>query len=902
MNKGVKSTIARALVTYVVPTLLFALSIQTKTVFADNLVVNGDFSNGFAGWTRLGAISRLDIYPSSWCSAHLSSGNPAAGFNVYSGALAAIEQAVELPAGAPYTLTLREWGQYQATTVRVILYDEDDVAYPIDTFTAEQMISGYTYPGPVFQCTGNSQITKSYDISNFAGEIIVIHIEATSTGFDGTFALIDDVTIEGKRGVQGKISYRPESPEAVAGVTVRLSGQTNGGASVDTTTVTDNHGEYLFEVDSGMYTVETVGEPIYVERNGTIKNENGGAFSAEASEGGNCDGTPSKNGAMAKCVIDMSSGTSARANFSYTRCAVDERKPNGKPLTNCPIILVPGFLGSKMACSGIETWPGLPLPGWKQMLLESDGVTNVNTSDCNAAVAPLAGEVGVVDSVAGSDIYQGALDFLKNEAPGRWDASPYDWRKSPVLGAGILEGTVTALLNRTKAKHVVLFGHSMGGLVIREYLNNQSNADKVARVVTAGTPYWGAPKSHFALLGGYTDTPGGSPLDYLTIAADLQLLARNLQGLFFLYPSANLGSWLAVSPAMGRPVVLQGPAGEVEWMSALGASPGLLPNARRWHAANDGFPQTDIDYRAVVGAGSATTQEIRIGRTIDRSGLNTYGDIVIGDGDSTVPIRSATQGASDGGAPLGKNVPIYYACGIGHVALPVNPDVLNNIRYFLTGGEDITGMQSPCPFSGTQILMYRIDLGGGNEINVNPDGFQARSLNSRAAATAGMTLNEAVKQGIVQFISIGNTSIILADDAKPVTITLPAQVAFQIRQFGSEGTGETQSFKPQKTPIVINTGGLAVSSTGGKVKPIEGGGKAPKTIATVVRKNGKVLVKLSAKGTTGVSGTFYQIGKGGLQSYAKPLKIKPGKKPTKIRFFSTDSFGVVERSRKITVK
>jgi triacylglycerol esterase/lipase EstA (alpha/beta hydrolase family) len=44
--------------------------------------------------------------------------------------------------------------------------------------------------------------------------------------------------------------------------------------------------------------------------------------------------------------------------------------------------------------------------------------------------------------------------------------------------------------------------HSMGGLVTQAYISYAPYAEKVARAITLGTPYWGAPKSHTALLSG----------------------------------------------------------------------------------------------------------------------------------------------------------------------------------------------------------------------------------------------------------------------------------------------------------------------------------------------------------------------------------------------------------------
>lgn len=76
-----------------------------------------------------------------------------------------------------------------------------------------------------------------------------------------------------------------------------------------------------------------------------------------------------------------------------------------------------------------------------------------------------------------------------------------------------LKKCIEAVLRATGAKKVILVGHSMGGLCIREYLQRRSansprwwidpsaaDGHKVARVVTFGTPHWGSDASIFVPL------------------------------------------------------------------------------------------------------------------------------------------------------------------------------------------------------------------------------------------------------------------------------------------------------------------------------------------------------------------------------------------------------------------
>ncbi len=63
-----------------------------------------------------------------------------------------------------------------------------------------------------------------------------------------------------------------------------------------------------------------------------------------------------------------------------------------------------------------------------------------------------------------------------------------------------LKLAIDAVKLKTKASKVILVGHSMGGLAIREYLRSYYN-DDVAKVVTIGTPHLGSNASEISSLG-----------------------------------------------------------------------------------------------------------------------------------------------------------------------------------------------------------------------------------------------------------------------------------------------------------------------------------------------------------------------------------------------------------------
>jgi pimeloyl-ACP methyl ester carboxylesterase len=701
--------------------------------------------------------------------------------------------------------------------------------------------------------------------------------------------------------VEGVVSY-PDG-KGVSGITVSLTGTESGGAKVEKTSSSGTDGKYSFTVNKGTYVVTASGEGDYLDL-GTTKKENGGLLSAEPDGGGACAGTATNNVCR---LAALDPGQTGRADFRYTLCAVSERRPNGKPLTHCPIVFVPGFLGSRIACEGgsKELWPGLPFPKWDEMLLQGDGATNVATNGaCNATAQALTGEDGLVKLVGGVlDIYQSAVDFFYREAPGRWWAAPYDWRKSPVLGAARLSAVVQEALTATGAKYVVLYGHSMGGLVIREYLNSQANVDKVARVLTAGTPYWGAPKAHFSLLGGYTDTPAGGGLDHITWQKELQTLSRNLQGAFFLYPSRNLGSWLSVARTTSTllaPFELQSEAGEDQWMRSLGANDGLLRTAREWHGVNDGFPFVDLDYAAVVGAGSPTTDQVkvRVGSIDD-----VVGNVVFGNGDGTVPLRSATQGASESGSPLGKAVPIHYACNVGHVALPGDSQVLSGAGDYLLVGADIKGLDNKCAYTGAALYVYDIKLGGGN-LDVSVPGPAPKSLLAgQAAPTQQVPLQVAVNSGLIQVFPVGKTTVIVTNDQVPVRLTFKDDgIALQMQRVSSSGNGPLEGFRSVKAPLSISTfsggAGPLVQVKGAVLKPTSVSKQRPKTVAKVQQQGGAWVVILKGKSPNGVKATYYRIGNGKLLQYRRALRLKRSQLD-KLRVYSVDLYGNAEKPRRL---
>lgn len=106
----------------------------------------------------------------------------------------------------------------------------------------------------------------------------------------------------------------------------------------------------------------------------------------------------------------------------------------------------------------------------------------------------------------------------------------YDFRYAVPQIAALLGDFVKRVKIQTGAAQVDLIGHSMGGVIIKQYLLNDENAVNVRTVIFASTPHLGAPKALKALRYG----------DNLDIAlfdgCKLKRAVHNMPGMFNLLP------------------------------------------------------------------------------------------------------------------------------------------------------------------------------------------------------------------------------------------------------------------------------------------------------------------------------------------------------------------------------
>jgi pimeloyl-ACP methyl ester carboxylesterase len=556
------------------------------------------------------------------------------------------------------------------------------------------------------------------------------------------------------------------------------------------------------------------------------------------------------------------------------------------------VIFLHGYGGSRIACGNKPLWfsvlsgdLGLVGPDLMDMRLGRDGrglTRAAGGSECSEH----AGVSGLLRDVAGGDIYGGASDHFKDIAwPGRAYDYVWDWRKSPEDAVAGLD----ALIEKARCggeppcdskvvRRVSLVGHSMGGLVIRHYIEDDARADKIQRVVTVGTPYWGSPKTIFPVAAG-VEVPMFSEMDLLLDNRGLKAASRSFPGHFALMPAFGYGPWLSVAGLNGgRPLDVDGVE---EYLRRIGADPMLYTRGASEHGrVLDHFRDHDIDYHVIVGGGLPSIGAVHL-----KNGIQDEASIRWVTGDETVPAFSAAHDT-----PRDR---VHYVCGISHVPLTTDPQTTRLMDDFVIRGEPMRDEQSECPFQAREVTTYARDLSEMAGASAGP--------RQAEVVSGGRTysLDEAEQAKLVQVLRYGAATTIVATAGADVRLSLPAGTTAKVRDLTQKGASKPRSFGPfGARGAAVAIGGSGAVTAGGKtLKPAKADTRAPRTTARVERlAGGKRRLTLKARDASKVVATYVTIA-GKRSTYRKPLVVT-AKRLAKLRYGSVDLWGNAEIARK----
>ncbi|MGN6867623.1 MAG: esterase/lipase family protein, partial [Solirubrobacteraceae bacterium] len=357
------------------------------------------------------------------------------------------------------------------------------------------------------------------------------------------------------------------------------------------------------------------------------------------------------------------------------------------------VVVVPGITGSSLVdAEGHEFW-GVSPGGLTRALRTLGGSIKRHTLPPGQEDGPApdgvtpTGLIGALHAIPGLWTpvvgYQPLLDFLRQARFGLVDAHPgqvdapagnlllfgYDWRLSNRYTATCLKCQVDEVLTRWRDEchhpdaKVIFICHSMGGLVVRYYLDVLRHQDVARAVITLGTPHRGSLNSLDQLVNGVHRGKGPFVLD-------LTAFGRSLPSSYQLLPEY---ACIAGDGALKKTTETALP-----WIDPDRARDGMSFYDELNDAADPTYPMIPV-----IGIGQPTLTTAAVNpagtgvdviRTIDGEDLA---------GDGTVPRLSARP------KRMTERDPLIRGVADGHGALAVCRSVLDQLDVLLTSTDTV---------------------------------------------------------------------------------------------------------------------------------------------------------------------------------------------------------------------
>lgn len=386
------------------------------------------------------------------------------------------------------------------------------------------------------------------------------------------------------------------------------------------------------------------------------------------------------------------------------------RDPTLQPLHN-PVIIVPGIMGSYLNNqNNSEVWMNLfkmSLPGEDSYLGELE-LSNVGTSLNMLNPVDIIRKINI--PLFARDTFDGLIKTLENSGYVEnidLFVFPYDWRVDVSETANKLKETIDRIKFQTEATKVDLLAHSMGGLVIKDYIKKFGN-DSVESFIDLATPHNGAPKSFETIMYGETDI---AILNRNTI----KFISQNMPSVYALLPSQK---YFDDTDQSYKYYVFDG-INNLErltfeqtknYLKNAGRNSALVDRADALHQEIDNLNPADYGVKTynIVGCGTPTIGQIYV---LSKEGDHYSYNIRMINGDGTVPLKSAEA------LPALKT---YFVKNAQHAVMPSTSGVKEIVTSILNGDDNpnvslysnIVMSDAYCPVADGKIVSFHspIDL------------------------------------------------------------------------------------------------------------------------------------------------------------------------------------------------
>lgn len=314
------------------------------------------------------------------------------------------------------------------------------------------------------------------------------------------------------------------------------------------------------------------------------------------------------------------------------------------PDQRVPVIIVPGIMGTRLnrVSDGEEVWPDIlkmsnlltPSDSYLDELKLDTSGHEISGQDMNPSA--------VIEEVGPKDYFGPLLDELINVgyvASSTLFTFPYDWRLDVRDEVGRLDNLVNQVRAVSPNGKVNVIAHSLGSLLLKEYLRQATSTSFLEKVILVGAPQLGAPKAFKAL--NYGDNMGFEvgPVDILN-PERVKIISQNMPGIYELLPSRRYvainGGYVEDFRGVGpkRPLTYNE---TTAFMQSTNASSNLAlaSSSDQFHGNLDEISFSAPHVYNIVGCQNSET----IGKLRVYDGGDV--DITTVDGDGTVPLVSA---------------------------------------------------------------------------------------------------------------------------------------------------------------------------------------------------------------------------------------------------------------------
>ncbi len=357
-----------------------------------------------------------------------------------------------------------------------------------------------------------------------------------------------------------------------------------------------------------------------------------------------------------------------------------------------PVIIIPGIMGSylnKNDKKGTEVWPS----AGNLLLNKDDGQLDVLLDLKNLFTKGVLKKTLFANYFADLEESLGLNGFKEKDSLFFFG---YDWRQDvdnlAWKGVSSTTKTLAEYINEVRVKtgseKVDIVAHSMGGLLVKSYLNHFGEENNnIRKFIDIATPHLGSPFAPKTLIFG--DNIGSDLLGKDVVSPKkIKEISQNFPSIYALIPSKNYYDDRYTDYKHVIRDVLDidnnqvtgelNYAGTKNLLQNTGRNSGLLESAEKLHDTLDTLdPKNYVDEVVnIVGCGTPTLGNISI-RNKKENGEYEY-DLAFIDGDGTVPLMSAE--AISAGA-------VYYIKEAEHATMPSRNGVKELVGNILTNSE-----------------------------------------------------------------------------------------------------------------------------------------------------------------------------------------------------------------------